>query len=154
MDIDVCIEKYLKELSEIYDDFDKDIDKIKKACDVAKIAHEWQFRKYSGKPYIIHPLRVAIMIAKKCDNLSLILAAILHDTVEDAPDKISMKYIYEEFWDEVWYLVDSVTNNILYFYKNPWVKFVDKLDKLLTWAVTDARCVFLKLIDREHNNKT
>jgi hypothetical protein len=37
------------------------------------------------------------MVAKKCDNLPLILAAILHDTVEDSPDKVSMIYIYKEF---------------------------------------------------------
>ena len=153
-DIELLIEDYLTYLSETYSDFDKNKDIINKACKVAKIAHEWQFRKYSGKPYIVHPLRVSRMMAKKTKDLSLILAAILHDTVEDAPDKVSMSYIYKTFWDEVWYLVDSVTNNIMYFYNEPDVKFKDKLDKLLTGGMRDARCLVLKMLDREHNNKT
>jgi GTP pyrophosphokinase len=100
-EIDVIIDKYIQELKKSYNDFERDFDKIKKAIDFAKIAHEGQIRKYSGKPFIVHPLRVAIMVAQKCDNLSLILAAILHDTVEDSPDKVSMQKIYEEFGDDV-----------------------------------------------------
>lgn len=148
------IDKYLLELKGVYPYFDKDFQIIMKAVDLAKIAHKWQYRKLSGNLYIFHPLRVAIMIAKKTDNLTLILAAILHDTVEDAPGRVSMKDIYNEFDEEVWYLVDSVTDNILFFHKDPDVKFKDKTDKLLTWAIEDARCAVLKLVDREHNNKT
>ena len=153
-DIDALIEKYLKELSKSYKDFDKNVDIIKKACDVAKLAHEWQFRKYSKSPYIAHPLRVAVMVSEKCDDLPSILAAILHDTVEDAPEKVSMEFVYKEFWEKVWYLVDSVTANILFYHNEPKILFKDKLDKLLTWVMVDARCAFLKLMDREHNNKT
>ncbi len=148
------IDKYLKELKDVYADFDENFDQIKKAVDLAKIAHEWQFRKYSGKPYIAHPLRVAVMVAKKCDDLDLILAAILHDTVEDAPEKISMKMIYEEFWEEVWYLVDSVTDNINYFLNDTNKIFDDKIEKLLYWWIKDIRCLLLKISDREHNLKT
>jgi (p)ppGpp synthase/HD superfamily hydrolase len=46
-------------------------------------------------------MRVAVMIAEKTDNLQLILAAILHDVVEDAFDQFSMSYIYKEFGDEI-----------------------------------------------------
>ncbi len=153
-DIDILIDDYLIKLSKSYGDFDKNKDIIKKACDVAKLAHELQFRKYSGEPYITHPLNVSIMIAEKCDNLVLILAWILHDTVEDSPEKVSMEFIYNEFGQEVGYLVDSVTDNILFYHNEVSVEFKDKLDKLLTWAIKDARCVFLKLIDRQHNNQT
>lgn len=154
VDIEVLIEEYLKELKVFYKNYDKDILKIKKACNIAKIAHKWQFRKYSWNPYITHPLNVSLMIAQKSDNLPLILAWILHDTVEDSPDKVSMDYIYNEFWQEVGYLVDSVTDNILYFFGNQSVVYKDKLDKLLSGALKDARCVVLKLIDRQHNNQT
>lgn len=154
MSVDHIIDQYLNELQNIYSNFDKDISIIKKACKVAKTAHKLQFRKYSGEPYITHPLSVSIMIAKKTDNLPIILAAILHDTVEDSPDLISMKFIYDTFGDEVWYLVDAVTDNILYFYWHEDKRFKCKLDKLLTWAMKDARCAVLKLEDREHNNKT
>jgi len=153
-DIDILIKKYLLEIEKIYKNFDKDIDKIKKACDVAKLAHKGQFRKYSGKPFIAHPLRIAVMVAKKTQDLPLILAAILHDTVEDSPDKISMKSIYKEFGDEVWFLVDAVTDNISYFLKEPNKKFDDKIEKLLYWWIKDVRCLMLKIADREHNLKT
>jgi (p)ppGpp synthase/HD superfamily hydrolase len=46
----------------------------------------------------------------------LIISGILHDTVEDSPDKVSMDYIYNEFGQEIGYLVDSVTDNIFYFF--------------------------------------
>ena len=153
-DIDSLINKYLKELRKSYSDFDKNIGVIGKACNAAEWAHEWQFRKYSKSPYLAHPLRVAVMVSQKCDDLPTILAAILHDTVEDAPEKISMEFIYKEFGETVWYLVDSVTDNIFYYYNEPKIIFKDKLDKLLTWVMMDARCAFLKLMDREHNNKT
>jgi len=152
--LDDIVEKYLNELKKVYLGFDANFDKIKKAVEVAKLAHKWQFRKYSGKPFIAHPLRVAIMVASKCDDLSLILASILHDTVEDAPEKVSMSYIYKEFWDEIWYLVDSVTDNIMFYHKEPNKIFKNKTEKILWWSMKDARCGFLKLIDREHNNKT
>lgn len=153
-DSNKTIDQYLFELKGAYPYFERDFDKIMKAVNAAKIAHEWQYRKLSGNLFIFHPLRVAIMVAKKSDNLDLILAAILHDTVEDAPDKISMDYIYKEFGDKVWYLVDAVTDNILFFHNKPNIIFKNKTDKLLTWTIQDARCAILKLVDREHNNKT
>ncbi len=152
--IDNLIKKYLKELKQNYKDFDKNLFIIQKAVDIAKIAHEWQFRKYSGKPFILHPLRVAIMVAQRCDDLDLILAAILHDTVEDSPEKVSMETIYKEFWDEVWFLVDSVTDNVFYYYQKKDNIFDDKVDKLLYGGMKDIRCFVLKIFDREHNLKT
>ncbi len=148
------IEKYLWYLKNVYKNFDKDFALIKKASDIASIAHEWQFRQLTGTPFVAHPMRVAVMVAEKTDNLPTILAAILHDVVEDSADKFSMQYIYQEFGSEVGFLVDAVTDNVLYFYENPDKVFVNKTDKLLYGAIKDARCVFLKLMDRDHNNKT
>jgi len=150
----IIVDKYLWYLKDVYQNFDRDFLLIRKACDIAQIAHEWQYRKLTGTPFVAHPMRVAVMIAEKTDNLQLILAAILHDVVEDAFDQFSMSYIYKEFGDEIWFLVDSVTDNILYYNNEPSIIFDNKVDKLLSWAIKDARCLFLKLMDREHNNKT
>lgn len=148
------INKYLNYIKKNYKDFDKNILFIKKACDVAKIAHQWQFRRLTWTPFIIHPMKVAVMVSWKTDDLSLIISAILHDVVEDSADKFSMEYIYKEFWNDVWFLVDSVTDNILFYLQNSEKKFKDKIDKLLYWTMKDPRCAFLKLTDRAHNNKT
>ena len=148
------VEKYILYIKNIYKHFDRDFWLIKKACDVAKEAHDWQYRKLTGTPFVAHPMRVAVMIAEKTDDLNLILAAILHDVVEDAFDKFPMDYIYQEFGDDVWFLVDSVTSNINFYYKNPDIIFNDKTDKFLYGVMKDVRCAFLKLMDRDHNNKT
>jgi (p)ppGpp synthase/HD superfamily hydrolase len=148
------VEKYLWYIKNIYKNFEQDFDIIKKASDVAKSAHEWQFRKLTWTCFVAHPMRVAVMVAEKTDDLNLILAAILHDVVEDSSDKFSMEYIYKEFGDDIWFLVDSITSNILYFYKKPSFVFEDKSDKFLYWVMKDPRCAFLKLMDRDHNNKT
>ena len=150
----IIVDKYLWYLKCVYKKFDENFLLIKKACDVAKVAHEWEYRKLTGNPFIAHPMRVAVMVAEKTDDLSLILAAILHDVVEDASDKFPMEYIYKEFGNDVWFLVDSVTDNILYYFENPKIKFKDKSDKFLYWVIKNTKCAFLKLMDREHNNKT
>lgn len=150
----IIIDKYLWYLKNVYKDFDKNFLLIKNACDVAQLAHEWQYRKLTGTPFVAHPMRVAVMVAEKIDDLSLILAAILHDVVEDASDQFPMEYIYDQFWDDVWFLVDSITANIDFYYKNPDIIFKEKTDKFLCWVMNDIRCAFLKLMDRDHNNKT
>lgn len=150
----IIIDKYLWYLKNVYKNFDQNFLLIKKACDIAQLAHEWQYRKLTGTPFVAHPMRVAIMIAEKTDDLSLILAAILHDVVEDSSDKFSMEYIYDKFGDDVWFLVDSITANIDFYYQNPDIIFKEKTDKFLCWVMKDIRCAFLKLMDRDHNNKT
>lgn len=148
------VEKYMWYIKNIYKYFDRDFLLIKKACDIAQNAHQWQYRNLTGTPFVAHPMRVAVMIAEKTDDLDLILAAILHDVVEDASDKFSMSYIYNEFGNDVGFLVDSVTANINFYYKNPEIIFDEKTDKFLYGVMKDVRCAFLKLMDRDHNNKT
>ncbi|MCK9467258.1 MAG: HD domain-containing protein [Candidatus Absconditabacterales bacterium] len=151
---DKIVEKYLGYLKNVYPFFERDFSIIQKASKVAQEAHKGQFRKLTGTAFIAHPLRVAIMVAEKTNDLTLILAAILHDVVEDSFEKFSMSYIYKNFGDEVGFLVDSVTANIDYYYKNPKTIFEEKTDKFLYGVMKDIRCAFLKLMDRDHNNKT
>lgn len=146
--------KYLWYLQNVYEYFDRDLLLIQNATKVADLAHKWQYRNLTGKDFVAHPMRVAIMVAKKSNDLAIVLAAILHDVVEDSSDKFSMSYIYENFWDEIGFLVDSVTSTINHFYKMPQVLFDTKIDKFLYATMQDVRCAYLKLKDREHNNKT
>lgn len=83
-----------------------DVTQIDKAYNLAKKAHGDQKRK-SGEPYIIHPLWVAIILADLEMDKETIIAALLHDVVEDT--QIGEDYIKEEFGEEVALLVDGVT---------------------------------------------
>ena len=83
-----------------------DVTQIEKAYNLAKKAHGDQKRK-SGEPYIIHPLWVAIILADLEMDKETIIAALLHDVVEDT--QIGEDYIKEEFGEEVALLVDGVT---------------------------------------------
>ena len=56
---------------------------VKKAFHFAQQAHQGQVRKYTGEPYINHPVAVAKLVAEVCDNKEMVAAALLHDTVED-----------------------------------------------------------------------
>jgi len=144
------IKEFLKQLETESPDFDKHFSQISKACEFANKAHEWQFRKYSGDPFITHPLTVALMLAKEYKDIDLIIAGILHDTVEDS-DKISFEDIYSNFWNKIWFIVDWETDKTNYYYKNKKFLFNDKIEKILYWWMQDVRCILLKLADREHN---
>lgn len=74
----------------------------------ATAAHARQMRKYTGTPYIEHPLRVADLLIKfGCTEPQVIAAAILHDTVEDTD--VTLEHIKQYFGDDVAYLVNGCT---------------------------------------------
>ena len=79
---------------------------VAKAYQVASDAHNGQLRQ-SGEPYIIHPLKVAIILADLELDLETIEAGLLHDVVEDT--KVSKEDIVQQFGAEVAALVDGVT---------------------------------------------
>lgn len=80
------------------------------AYQVASEAHKNQFRKYSeNTPYIVHPVKVAkILLAYGFDNLNMIEAALLHDTVEDTP--LTLGDLYQLFSKETVDLVEELTD--------------------------------------------
>src|ERR1043165_8954252 len=82
------------------------VDQIVKAYEVAEAAHEGQMRR-SGEPYITHPLAVATIVAHFGLDETTIVAALLHDAVEDTP--LTLDDITEQFGSEVAALVDGVT---------------------------------------------
>ena len=81
-----------------------DIERIKRAYEVAERAHSSQKRS-SGEPYIIHPLHVALILIELGMDTACISAALLHDVVEDTP--VTLEEIRQEFGGEVALLVDA-----------------------------------------------
>ena len=82
------------------------LEDVERAFLVAQKAHDGQLRK-SGERYITHPVAVAKILAELGLNSETIIAALLHDTVEDTP--YSLKELRRDFGDEIANLVDGVT---------------------------------------------
>ena len=151
--------KPIKTLKDINEDFEKfydslnliDSDKklIRSAYEYSKKAHIYQQRA-TGEPYISHPLEVAIMVSDLGMDSQSIIAALLHDVVEDT-DK-TVKDINEEFGPEISLIVDGLTK-ITDYGKNE-NKQIEGLRKILLASAKDIRILIIKLCDRLHNMRT
>lgn len=124
---------------------------LRKAYNFSKSAHEGQKRK-SWEDYFVHPLQVSLDLRNKFQDIDLTIAWLLHDTVEDNP-AIQMQDIHKEFWDDIGFLVDSVTKTKESYYLSDRV-FEKKIDKLIHWWMKDVRCFLLKIADRNDNLQT
>ncbi len=125
---------------------------IRKAFEVARDAHAGQYRK-SGEPFIMHPLCVAMILSELRLDKETIIAAILHDVVEDT--EVSSQTIQEQFGQEVMFLVEGVTK--LTAFSNDSSKEEMKLEsfrKLILAMAEDIRVIIIKLADRLHNMRT
>lgn len=144
--IDEIFQSFLENLDE---KFNKE--KIKKAYEFAKIAHQDQKRK-SGEPFLIHPLKVAqICYSYGLDETSII-SALLHDIIEDST--ITKNKIKEEFGSEVETIVDGLTKIKIYGEKNKEKEDLNFLKKILLTSTKDIRVLMIKLCDVLHNIKT
>ena len=83
-----------------------DMDRIEEAYLLAKRAHEGTLRR-SGEPYIVHPVCAAIILVELGMDTDSIVAALLHDVVEDT--EVTLEEIKKEFGKDVAFLVDGVT---------------------------------------------
>ncbi|MGY1828259.1 MULTISPECIES: RelA/SpoT family protein [unclassified Blastococcus] len=122
---------------------------LQRAYDVAEAAHSSQKRK-SGDPYITHPLAVATILAGLGMDTTTLIAALLHDTVEDTG--VTLETITTDFGSEVAHLVDGVT-------KIDKVKLGDAaqaetIRKMIVAMSRDPRVLVIKLADRLHNMRT
>lgn len=81
---------------------------VDKAKIFATKAHEGQVRKYSGEPYIVHPIEVSEIVARHNGSREMIAAALLHDVVEDTD--VTIDEIRTEFGNSVAMLVDDLTD--------------------------------------------
>ena len=98
------IESLMEALPEIYSPLDREL--IQRAYHLAEKAHEGQ-KRASGEPYITHCVAVASILAEMRVPPSVVVAGVLHDTVEDT--SVTLKTVREEFGGEVAAMVDGVT---------------------------------------------
>ncbi len=127
-----------------------DMKRLRAAYELAKEAHKEQKRK-SGEPYIIHPVAVARIAAEELHlGTNPVIAAFLHDVVEDTP--YTIEDIKERFGDDVAFLVDVVTKKGKEAYQRS--KQVDNYQQILNSVNYDIRALLVKLSDRLHNMRT
>jgi len=129
---------------------DEDLARIQDAFEFAKDAHSGQFRK-TGQPYIIHPVAVARIVAEELQlGANPVIAAFLHDVVEDTPHPI--EEIRQRYGEDVAFLVDVVTKKKKDKYSQS--KQIDNFKQMLESINYDIRALLIKLSDRIHNMRT
>ena len=125
---------------------------IDKAYDFAYKAHGDQKRR-SGEPYIIHPLHTALILADLELDKESIMAALLHDVMEDT--SVTREDMVSAFGEEVTDLVDGVTKLTKLDYDVDKVeKQAENLRKMFLAMAKDIRVILIKLADRLHNMRT
>ncbi|MHA6794898.1 RelA/SpoT family protein [Pseudonocardia bannensis] len=122
---------------------------LQRAYDVAEQKHAHQKRK-SGDPYITHPLAVATILAELGMDTITLVAALLHDTVEDTD--YSLDRLRTDFGDEVAHLVDGVTK--LDKVELGSAAEAETIRKMVVAMARDPRVLVIKLSDRLHNMRT
>lgn len=128
----------------------EDLERVKKAYILAKEAHAPQKRK-SGEPYILHPIAVALIVAKELQlDANTVITAFLHDVVEDTP--YTIEDIRKLFGNDVAGLVNVVTKQKKETYQT--TKQVDNYQQILASLHYDIRAVMVKISDRLHNMRT
>lgn len=128
----------------------EEIKRLREAFELAKEAHAPQKRK-TGEPYILHPIAVATIAAEELMlGTNPVMAAFLHDVVEDTPYTIDD--IRQRFGDDVAFLVKVVTKTKKKKYDDS--KQVDNYRQMLNSLQYDVRALLVKLSDRLHNMRT
>jgi GTP pyrophosphokinase len=125
--------------------------RILRAHAVAAECHRDQSRK-SGEPYITHPIAVARIIAELGLDDATIVAALLHDTVEDTG--ITLDDLRAEFGDDVAEIVDGVTKLERIKFDSKEAQQAATMRKMLVAMAKDIRVLIIKLADRLHNMRT
>ena len=128
----------------------EDMERVRQAYLLAKEAHAPQRRK-SGEPYILHPISVALIVAKELQlDANTVITAFLHDVVEDT--QYTVEDIRQRFGNDVAGLVNVVTKQKKETYHT--TKQVDNYQQILASLHYDIRAVMVKISDRLHNMRT
>jgi guanosine-3',5'-bis(diphosphate) 3'-pyrophosphohydrolase len=126
-----------------------DANLLRRAYGIAEQMHRGQMRK-SGDPYITHPLAVAVILAELGLDTTTLVAALLHDTVEDT--SYTLQALESDFGPEVTLLVDGVTKFDKVFYGD--AAEAETIRKMIIAAGRDVRVLVIKIADRLHNMRT
>jgi GTP pyrophosphokinase len=124
---------------------------IEGALEFARLAHGEQ-RRRSGEPYVTHPIGVALITAALGGDLIAVVAALLHDTVEDTP--VTLAQISDEFSATVAEVVDGLTKLDRISFDSREAQQAATMRKMLIAMAKDARVLVIKLADRLHNMRT
>ncbi|MGE8208344.1 MAG: RelA/SpoT family protein, partial [Stenotrophomonas rhizophila] len=124
---------------------------LRRAWEVGASAHAGQTRK-SGEPYITHPVAVAQVLAELGLDVEALIAAILHDTIEDTP--LTREELAAEFGEAVAELVDGVTKLDKLKFRDRQEAAAESFRKMLLAMSRDLRVIMIKLADRLHNMRT
>ena len=123
---------------------------IEKAITFAKKWHGTQMRKTGDHPFYFHPLAVAGMVAEHYPKSDIIIAAILHDVVEDS--KCTVETVEKEFNQRIAEMVDRLTKIRFEDGKRITLTLEQTLEKLI--KIGDHEALFIKQMDRQHNLET
>lgn len=124
---------------------------LRRAWQVGAQAHAGQMRR-SGEPYITHPVAVAKVLAEQGLDVETLVAAILHDTLEDT--ELSHEQLAAEFGDSVAELVEGVTKLDKLQFRDRQEAAAESFRKMLLAMSRDLRVILIKLADRLHNMRT
>ena len=124
---------------------------LRRAWAIGAAAHAGQTRK-SGEPYITHPVAVARVLAEQKLDVETLIAAILHDTIEDTP--LTHEGLAAEFGETVADLVDGVTKLDKLQFADRQEAAAESFRKMLLAMARDLRVILIKLADRLHNMRT
>jgi len=128
-----------------------DLELVRRAYEFSQTHHAGQMRA-SGKPYLIHPLEVALVLADMKMDPVAIAAGLLHDSVEDT--SVTIVDIRKEFGEQVAHIVEGVTKISKIDFATHEEQQAENLRKMMLAMVDDIRVVLIKLADRLHNMRT
>lgn len=127
------------------------VEKIQEAYIVARHAHDGQTRS-SGDPYITHPVAVAHILADMRLDHETIMAALLHDVIEDT--EATAEDLQEQFGEVVAMLVEGVSKLDKLTFKDKQEAQAENFRKVILAMAKDIRVILIKLADRTHNMRT
>ncbi|MBU2712101.1 bifunctional GTP diphosphokinase/guanosine-3',5'-bis pyrophosphate 3'-pyrophosphohydrolase [Zooshikella harenae] len=127
------------------------VNQVRRAYYYAEQAHDGQ-RRRSGEPYITHPLAVATILAEMHMDHHSLMAAMLHDVLEDT--SVDKAAISEQFGDTVAQLVDGVSKLTQIPFESKAEQQAENFQKMALAMAKDIRVILVKLADRLHNMRT
>ncbi len=128
-----------------------DLELVRRAYEYCQQHHAGQTRA-SGDPYLLHPLEVATILASLKLDTTSVIAALLHDVVEDTD--VTVPQVQQLFGEQVAHIVEGVTKISRIDFASREERQAENVRKMVLAMVDDIRVVMIKLADRLHNMRT